>query len=124
MKAQMFNIRRTHKTLSFCRSFSFIRRCLVDSLSVDGSFLPNANQRTGFKLTTLCRIKSSSKTIFLKVHGAKRSLARSVGWTCMQSQSCCFVSVAAAALNNTTTSYHIELKDLCTLLKYKLAGIV
>jgi len=39
----------------------------------------------------------------------------------MQSQSCRFVSAVAAALNNTTTSYHIEMKDLRTLLKHKLA---
>jgi len=50
--------------------------------------------------------------------------SRSVGWTRMQNQSCRIVSVVAAALNNTTTFYHIELKDFRTLLKYKLAGIV
>ena len=51
-------------------------------------------------------------------------ISRSVGWTCMQRQSCRFVSVVAAALKNTTTSYHIELKDLRTLLRHKLAQTV
>ena len=51
-------------------------------------------------------------------------ISRSVGWIRMQSQSCRFVFVVAAALNNTTTLYHIELKDFRSLLKYKLAGIV
>jgi len=51
-------------------------------------------------------------------------ISRSVGWTSMQSQSCRFVAAVAAALNNTTTSYHIELNDLRPLLKHKLAGIV
>ena len=71
MKVQMYNIRRTHKNLSFRRSFSFIRLCLVESLSVDGSFLPHMlGKEPGFKLPTLCRIESSSKTIFLEVHRA------------------------------------------------------
>ena len=48
-------------------------------------------------------------------------ISRSVGWTRMQSQSCRFVSAVAASLNNTTTSYHVELNDLRTLLKHKLA---
>jgi len=142
MKAQMYNIRRTHKNLSFRCSFSFIRLCLVGSLSVDGSFLSQyAGQRTGFKLPTLCLIESTNKTIFLEVHRANHrfslwlwkeiltldsnkpdpQISRSVGWTHMQSQSCRFVSAVAAALNNTTTSYYIELKDLRTLLKHKLA---
>ena len=47
-------------------------------------------------------------------------ISRSVGWTRMQSQSCRFVSAVATSLNNTTTSYHVELKDLRTLLKHKL----
>ena len=100
-----------------------------------------AGQRTGFKLPTLCLIKSTSKTIFLEVHRANHKfslwlrketltldsnkpdsqISRSVGWTRMQSQSCRFVSAVAAALNNTTTSYHIELKDLRTFLRHKLA---
>ena len=41
MKVQMYNIRRTNKDLSFRRSFSFVRLCLVEYLSVDGSFLPH-----------------------------------------------------------------------------------
>ena len=48
-------------------------------------------------------------------------ISRSVGWT---RQSCRFVSAVAAAVNNTTTSYHIELKDLRTLLKHTLAATV
>ena len=95
-------------------------------------------------ILTLCRTESSNQTIFLEVHRANHKLSlwlwkgilpfdsnkpdaqisRSVGWTRMQSHSCRFVGAVAAALNNTTTSYHIELKDLRTLLKHKLAGIV
>ena len=52
---------------------------------------------------------------------ADPQISRSVGWTRMQSQSCRFVSAVAAALNNTTTSYNIELEDLRTLLTHKLA---
>ena len=128
MRAETYNIRRTHKNLSFCRSFSFIRLCLVESLSVDGSFFPICWAKNRVKLPTLCQIESSSKTIFLKVHRANQKfslwlwkeilpfdshkpdpqISRSVGWTRIQSQSCRFVSAIAAALNNTTISYHIE----------------
>ena len=138
----MYNIRTNHKNLSFCRSFSFIRLCLVESLFCRWLLSsPYAGQRTGFKLPTLCRIERSSKTIFFEVHRANHKfslwlwkeirrfdsnkpepqMSRSVGWTRMQSQSCRFVSAVVAALKNTTTSHHIELKDLRTSLKHKLA---
>ena len=99
---------------------------------------PYAGQRTEFKLPTQRRIESSSKTIFLEVHWPNYNfslwlwkeilafdsnkpdpqISRSVGWTRR------FVSAVAAALQNKTTSYHIELKDLRTLPKHKLAGTV
>ena len=100
-------------------------------------FSPYAGQRTGFRLPTLCGIESTSRTIFLEVLRANHQLSlwlwteilpfdsnkpdpqisRSVGWARMQSLSCSFVAAVPAALNNSTTSYHIELNDLRTFLK-------
>ena len=134
----MYNIRGTHKNLSFCRS-SPSYDCLVESLSVDGSFLP---RMLGKGLDLSCQRSVGSKARLKQFSfqctnqitnlacgsGKKFSLLirtnqthRFLGWTHMQSQSCHFFSAVAVALNNTTTSHHIELKDLCTLLKHTLA---
>ena len=104
----MYNMRRTHKNLTFGRSFSLIWCCLVESLSVDWLLSsPYAGQRREFKLLTLCQIESSSETIFLEVHRVNHKfsvwlwkeilpfdskktnpqISHSIGWSCMQSQS-------------------------------------
>ena len=100
-------------------------------------FSPYAGQRIGFRLPTLCRIESTSRTIILEVHRVNHKLSlwlwtetlpfdsnkpdpqisRSVGWARVQSPSCSFLAAVPAALNNSTTSYHIELNDLRTFLK-------
>ena len=102
------------------------------------TFFPICWAKNRFKLPTLCRIESTSKTIFLEVHRANHKfslwlwkeiltldsnkpgaqISRYVVWIRIQSQSCRFVSAVDAALNNTTTFYHIELKNLRTLLKH------
>ena len=140
MKVQMYNIRRTNKDLSFRRSFSFVRLSLVESLSVDGSFLPHM---LGKELGLSCRrcvvSKARVKQFSSKCTEQITNLACACGkkfshwiltnWThsrisrsvAVGLATCCrFVSAVAAAMNNTTTSYHIELKDLRTLLKHKL----
>jgi len=123
----MYNIRRTHKNLSFCCSFSFIPLCFIESLSVDGSFLPHMPGK-GLSCRRCVGSKAQVKQFFSKCTGANQKfslwlwkeilpfdshkpdpqISRSVGWTRIQSQSCRFVSAIAAALNNTMTSYHIE----------------
>ena len=76
MKVQMYNIRRTNKDLSFRRSFSFVRLCLVESLSVDGSFLPHMlGKEPGLSCRRCVCIESTSKTIFLEVHRANHKFS-------------------------------------------------
>ena len=138
MKVQMYNIRRTNKDLSFRPSFSF-----VESLSVDGSFLPHMlgkepglscrrcvvskarvkqfTSKCTEQITNLACACGKKFSHWILTNWTHSRIFRSVGWTRNLLR---FVSAVAAAMNNTTTSYHIELKDLRTLLKHKLARSV